>query len=97
MCTANQHPSISMLRIIIADDHPVVLQAVRQIIQEEFPGISDEEVLKRATDLNYIILTFDRDYGELIFRYHLINPPAVIYFREKGKDPLFAGQRCYLY
>lgn len=36
-------PSISMLRIIIADDHPVVMQAVKQLIQEEFPASYIEE------------------------------------------------------
>jgi len=60
-------------------------------IQEESPGISDEEVIIVASQNNLIILTFDRDYGELIFRYSLSNPPAVIYFREKGNTPLFAG------
>ena len=27
-----------MLRLIIADDHPAVLQAIRQLLQEEFPS-----------------------------------------------------------
>lgn len=36
-------------------------------IQEDFPGITDEEVIKIAQGLDLIILTFDRDYGELIF------------------------------
>jgi predicted nuclease of predicted toxin-antitoxin system len=41
---------------------------------------------------NLIILTFDRDYGELIFRYGKQKQPGVVYFRDKGADPLFAGQ-----
>ena len=32
-----------MLRIIIADDHPAVLQAMRQLLQEEFPSAYIEE------------------------------------------------------
>ena len=60
-------------------------------IQEDFPGINDEEVMRIATGLDYIILTFDSDYGELIFRYAKTNPPAVIYFREKGNTPYFAA------
>ncbi len=63
-----------------------------QSIQEEMPGISDEEVIKIASQHNLIILTFDRDYGELIFRHSMDNPAAVIYFREKGANPVFAGQ-----
>lgn len=61
-------------------------------IQENSPGVSDETVLKQAISQNLIILTFDRDYGELIFRYVQENPPAVVYFRDKGTDPLFAGR-----
>ena len=61
-------------------------------IQETAPGISDEDVLKIAIDNRYIILTFDKDYGELIFRYKIENPPAIVFFREKGQSPLFAGE-----
>ena len=50
-CPVNQHPSISMLRIIIADDHPVVMQAIKQIIQEEFPASYIEE----ATDTKSLL------------------------------------------
>ena len=38
-------------------------------IQEDFPGISDEEVIEIASKSNLIILTFDSDYGEIIFKY----------------------------
>lgn len=60
-------------------------------IQEDSPGIADEEVIKIASELNLIILTFDRDYGELIFRYSKDNPPAVIFFRDTGIVPEFAA------
>lgn len=56
-------------------------------IVEDSPGWSDEKVLKRAVEEERVILTFDRDYGELIFRYKLNTPPAVVYFRFKGRDP----------
>lgn len=35
---------------------------------EDSPGMEDSEVLTRASDEQRIILTFDRDYGELIYR-----------------------------
>ncbi len=60
-------------------------------IQEDNPGISDEEVIDIASKLNLIILTFDSDYGEIIFRYAKENPPAVVFFREKGNNPEFAA------
>ncbi|MEP7169976.1 MAG: DUF5615 family PIN-like protein [Bacteroidota bacterium] len=36
-------------------------------IAGKYSGISDLEVLQMARDKKYIILTFDKDYGELIF------------------------------
>ena len=47
-------------------------------ISEELSGVSDEEVLQKASLENLIILTFDRDYGELIFKYRKDNPPSFI-------------------
>lgn len=61
-------------------------------IQETNPGISDAEVLKIAISLGITILTFDSDYGELIFKYSSEFPPSVLFFREKGGDPGFAGR-----
>jgi predicted nuclease of predicted toxin-antitoxin system len=60
-------------------------------IQEEHAGISDAEVIDIATAQNLIVLTFDADYGELIFKYSRSNPPSVVFFREKGNTPEFAA------
>lgn len=38
-----------MFRIIIADDHPVVLQAVKQIMLEEFPSSHIEEAFDTSS------------------------------------------------
>jgi two-component system, NarL family, invasion response regulator UvrY len=40
-----------MFKIIIADDHPVVMQALKKIILEEFPGVYVEE----ATDTSSLL------------------------------------------
>jgi len=64
-------------------------------IQEEYQGISDEDVIHIALKTGLTILTFDRDYGELIFKYARENPPSVVYFREKGNAPDFAAN-CLL-
>ena len=77
-------PSISILR---SENFKVFS------ISEDFPGISDVSVIQKAKEFKAIILTFDSDYGELIFRYSLNNPPSVIYFRYKGKSPDFAGNK----
>lgn len=50
-------------------------------ISEDAPGAKDFEVLARASREQRIVLTFDRDYGELIYRLGLPAPFGVIYFR----------------
>jgi two-component system, NarL family, invasion response regulator UvrY len=43
-----------MLRIIIADDHPVVRQALKQIMQEELPAAHIEETADTASLLEKV-------------------------------------------
>ncbi len=47
----------------------------------DFPGIQDKMVLALALEQGRTILTFDRDYGELIFKHHIRPANGVIYFR----------------
>ncbi len=56
-------------------------------IAESCGGIADHEVLARAVAENRWIVTFDRDYGELIYRHGLPAPPAVFLFRLKSYLP----------
>ena len=53
----------------------------------EKSGIKDSEVLEWAHTENRVILTFDRDYGELLFRHDLPRPGGVLYFRFEPKYP----------
>jgi predicted nuclease of predicted toxin-antitoxin system len=48
---------------------------------EDAPGAEDSQVLERAVGEERIILTFDRDYGELIYRVRMPAPIGVVYFR----------------
>lgn len=50
-------------------------------VSTDFPSIADETVIQFASENNRIIVTFDRDYGELIFKHNIIPPPGIIYFR----------------
>ena len=61
-------------------------------IAESFAGIKDVDVIDIASAEGRIILTFDKDYGELIFRYGAISPPSVVFFRNKGSDTHFVGK-----
>jgi predicted nuclease of predicted toxin-antitoxin system len=72
------NPSIKLLR-----------QSGYEVVSvfEELRGIDDESVLEKAVEENLIILTFDSDYGKLLFHYNLKPPPAVVYFRFKSYTP----------
>jgi predicted nuclease of predicted toxin-antitoxin system len=72
------HPSIAILR---ENGYDVFS------IYESNRGISDEEVIDIARKEERIILTFDKDYGELIFKKHRTPPLGVVFFRYKGKYP----------
>ncbi len=55
---------------------------------EETPGAEDKDILARANHEKRIILTFDRDYGELIYKLKLPVPGGVIYFRFNPLTPI---------
>ena len=55
-------------------------------VREHAPGITDEEVLRLAVAQGRVLVTFDRDYGELIFGQGKTPPPGVIYFRILPSD-----------
>jgi len=54
---------------------------------EETPGAKDLDILKRARRENRIVLTFDRDYGELIYRHRSFIPGGIVYFRFDPSTP----------
>ncbi|MCC5656038.1 DUF5615 family PIN-like protein [Nostoc sp. XA010] len=56
-------------------------------VTEDSPGIEDTEVLTRGANEQRVILTFDRDYGELIYRLRLPSPTGVIYLRFRPHTP----------
>lgn len=50
-------------------------------IGEDNPSISDTAIMQIAEKEQRIIVTFDRDYGELIYRYNFKPSKGVIYLR----------------
>jgi len=56
-------------------------------IRERVPGTADVEVLRLAVAQGCVLITFDRDYGELIFGQGYTPPPSVLYFRIVPVDP----------
>jgi len=54
-------------------------------------GVRDEEVVSISIQENRIIITFDRDYGELVFNKGY-KPLGVIYIRLQNFKPDFPGK-----
>lgn len=50
-------------------------------ISETSPGISDTAVLKLSREQSRVLITFDADYGELIYLRNLPAPRGIIFLR----------------
>ncbi len=79
---------LSRLRFLANENFPLSsVKALRALgwdilsISECSPGISDLQVIQLACEQARIIITFDADYGELIFHRNVAAPPAIIYLR----------------
>lgn len=55
------------------------------------PSIKDEEIMEIASKDERTILTFDRDYGELIFKHNYKPEKGVIYLRITEFEPELPG------
>jgi len=56
-------------------------------VAEEMVGATDAEVLARARREERWIVTFDRDYGELVFKKRMPPPPSILYLRQEPYPP----------
>lgn len=61
-------------------------------IGDGFAGISDPEVIAFANEEERTIITFDSDYGELIFKHGLKVDQGVIYLRVPTHRPQAAAE-----
>ncbi len=56
-------------------------------IAEECPGVPDEDVAALCADQRRILLTFDKDFGELVFHRGLPAGSGVVLFRITPDSP----------
>ncbi len=54
---------------------------------ETLAGVSDEVVLRVALEQDRILLTFDRDFGQLVFQQRRPPAPGVVVFRLAQQSP----------
>jgi predicted nuclease of predicted toxin-antitoxin system len=61
-------------------------------ISEHAPGIADVDILRLAREQDRVLVTFDRDFGELVYRDLAPVPPAIIYLRLPPSTPEEPGR-----
>lgn len=71
---ADENFPVTAFRILLESGHDI------KHITFEMPSITDTDVTEMAINENRIILTFDGDYGTLIFKFGY-RPPGVVCFR----------------
>ena len=57
-------------------------------------GAEDREVLAKAQEEDRLVVTFDKDFGELAYRFGLPSSSGVILFRLSGSDPEIDNARA---
>jgi predicted nuclease of predicted toxin-antitoxin system len=72
---ADENFPLPSVRILNSAGHDVAA------IVLESPGAPDQHVLERAAREQRILLTFDRDYGRLLYERDLPAPGGIVYFR----------------
>ena len=80
---------------LLADEnqHPAVVARLRaaghvvEFIRESSPGARDEDILARQDIGSWVLVTYDSDFGNLIFNRGLPSPGAVLYLRLNRVSP----------
>lgn len=78
---ANENIPNSAVQALRAVGHDVLW------VRSEFPGASDIDILARAGAESRLLITFDKDFGELVFRHGLPAPSGVVLFRVRLPSP----------
>jgi predicted nuclease of predicted toxin-antitoxin system len=84
---ANENVSATVIRTLRRRGHDVLSA------KESMRGESDAAVLQRAGREGRLVLTHDKDFGELAFRYGLPAECGVLLFRLGGADPAGDNRR----
>jgi predicted nuclease of predicted toxin-antitoxin system len=83
---ANENFPLDAVEALRASGHDVAW------IREDSRGTSDDKILLRAQQEDRIVVTFDKDFGELAFRSKLPAQSGVILFRITPKSSQYIAQ-----
>jgi predicted nuclease of predicted toxin-antitoxin system len=78
---ANENVSSTVVRGLRASGHDVLA------VKESLPGADDETVLRRAQTEERVLITHDKDFGELAYRTRIPAGCGIVLLRVSGPDP----------
>lgn len=78
---ANENVAGAAIRGLRRNGHDVLS------VKESMQGAEDESILRRAEAEQRLVVTHDKDFGELAYRYRLPASCGIILFRLSGVDP----------
>jgi predicted nuclease of predicted toxin-antitoxin system len=78
---ANENIMVTVVGGLRARGHDVLW------MKEASPGVADEAILAMAQEQKRLVLTHDKDFGELAYRFGLPADCGVILFRPSGNSP----------
>ena len=78
---ANENLPAQAVRALRAEGHDVLWARL------DAPGSSDEDLLRRASAERRLLITFDKDFGELAFRSGLPAEAGILLLRIKPTSP----------
>jgi len=72
---ANENVPFDVVEMLRSHGHDVAW------IRTDAPGSKDPDILKRSVAENRVLLTFDKDFGDLAFRFGLPATCGIVLFR----------------
>ncbi|MCK9631905.1 MAG: DUF5615 family PIN-like protein [Methanoregula sp.] len=78
---ADENISSSVVRALAEEGYDILW------VRTEAPGISDLDVMRLACRDNRLILTYDKDFGELVVKENLCPSAGIILLRLPLKNP----------
>lgn len=85
---ANENVPALLVESLINRGHDVAW------IKRDSPGATDAEVLRRSVSERRVLITFDKDFGDLVFRLGANASSGVILLRLRGATPDALADAC---